>query len=158
MACLCWTRRMRSTPVFFFSAALGDSSAKVFFFFLFFFTFRFCRWVAIVPVISLLIEVTNDRDVESVLATERIRLHRQTLHFASTVEVPAGCGYEMKITGGSSVYRHRDEGAKEGWGVLIRLTVDKVVGPGDMDHDWGVSECLHWGRSMTIQTLRGYYK
>ena len=79
--------------------------------------------------------MANDRDIESVLATELIRLHRQTLHFASTVEVPAGCGYEMKITGGSSVYRRRG-GAKEGLGALIRLSADKVVGPGDMDHDW----------------------
>ena len=127
---------MRSTPVFFFSAAPGNSSAKVFLFSFFFFAGEllsfvlFRRWY----------EVAND--VESVLATELIRLHRQTLHFVSTVEVPARCGYEMKITGGSSVYRHRG-GAKEGLDTLIRLTVDKVVGPGDMDCSWGVSERLH---------------
>ena len=91
-------------------------------------------------------EVVND--FESVLITELIRLHRQTLHLASTVEIPAGCGYEMavvEITGESFVYCRRGEGAKEGWGTLICLSVDKVVGPGDMDHDWGVSEseCLH---------------
>ena len=86
--------------------------------------------------------MANDRDVESVLVTELIRLHRQTLHFASTVEVPARCGYEMKITGGSSVYRRRG-GAKERLGALIHLTVYKVVGPEDMDRDWGVFERLH---------------
>ena len=89
--------------------------------------------------------MANDRDVESVLATELIRLHRQTLHFASTVEVPAGWGCEMavvEITGGSFVYRRRG-GAKEGLGALIYLTVYKVVGPEDMDRDWGVFEHLH---------------
>jgi len=49
----------------------------------------------------------------------------------------------VKIMGGSFVYRRRGEGAKGGLGALIRLTVDKVIGLGDMDRDWGVSERLH---------------